>query len=69
MTDRARGTRRNIGLVLMAIGVALLLFFILLSLGETTTTAARVKIVVSMAGIAALAAGAVFYLLARSRLP
>jgi lipopolysaccharide export LptBFGC system permease protein LptF len=53
----------------MAIGVALLLFFILLSLGETTTTAARVKIVVSMAGIAALAAGAVFYLLARSRLP
>jgi hypothetical protein len=67
MTDRAPGTRRNTGLVLMAIGVALLLFFIVLSIGEITPLIAWVGGVVFIAGIAALAAGAVFYMLARSR--
>lgn len=52
----------------MAIGVALLLFFIILSLGEVTITVAGVRSVVFIAGIAALVVGAVFYLLARSRL-
>lgn len=66
MSDRAPGTRRNRGLVLMAIGVAFLLFFIVLSLSEDTSVT-RVRIVLSIAGIAAFAAGAVFYMLARSR--
>ena len=69
MTNRAPGTRRNRGLVLMAIGVACLLFFIVLSLSEATTSVARVRIVVSIVGIAAVATGAVLYMLARSRLP
>ena len=68
MADRAPGTRRNRGLILMAIGVGFLLLSIVLSLGEVTVSVARVRIVVSIAGIAALAAGAVFYMLARSRL-
>ncbi len=68
MADRAPGTRRNRGLILMAIGVGCLLFFIVLSLSEDTTSVARVRIVMSIVGIAALAAGAVFYMLARSRL-
>ena len=67
MSDRAPGTRKNRGLVLMAIGVAFLLFFIVLSINEDTTSNARVRIVMSIAGIAAFAAGAVFYMLARSR--
>ena len=53
----------------MAIGVACLLFFIVLSLSEATTSVARVRIVVSIVGIAAVATGAVLYMLARSRLP
>ncbi len=69
MTDRAPGTWRNRGLVLMAIGVGFLLLFIVLSLGATTTSGARVRAVVSIVGIAAVATGAVLYMLARSRLP
>ncbi len=69
MGDRAPGTRRNRGLVLMAIGIAFLLFFIVLSISEDSTSVAQVRIVMSIAGIAAFAAGAVFYMLARSRLP
>ena len=69
MGDRAPGTRRNRGLVLMAIGVGFLLLFIVLSLGEATTSGARVRVVMSIVGIAALAAGAVLYMLARTRLP
>ena len=53
----------------MAIGVGFLLFFIVLSLGEITVPIARLRFVVSIVGIAALAAGAVFYMLARSRFP
>ena len=68
MTDRAPGTRRNRGLILMAIGVGFLLFFIVLSLSEATASIARVRIVMSIVGIAAFAAGAVSYMLARSRL-
>ena len=68
MADRAPGTRRNRGLILMAIGVGCLLIFIVLSLGEVTVYVARVRIVLSIVGIAALAAGAVFYMLAKSRL-
>jgi len=52
----------------MAIGVGCLLIFIVLSLGEVTVYVARVRIVLSIVGIAALAAGAVFYMLAKSRL-
>ncbi len=68
MADRAPGTRRNRGLILMAIGVGCLLFFIVLSLSEDTTSVAQVRIVMSIVGIAALVAGAVFYMLAKSRL-
>ena len=51
----------------MAMGVALLLLFVVLSIGDVTTTIAQVGLVVFIVGIAALAAGAVFYVLARSR--
>jgi amino acid transporter len=67
MTDRAPGARRNAGLVLMAVGVAFLLFSIVLSLGEATTSDARVSSMALIIGIAALGTGLVFYMLARSR--
>ena len=66
MTDRAPGTRRNRGLVLMAGGVVFLLFFIVLSISEVATYVAQIRIVMFIAGIAAVSAGAVFYLLSRS---
>ncbi len=69
INDRVPGTQRNRGSVLMATGVSVLLLFIILSLGETTITVAWVRSVEFIAGTAVLAAGAVFYMLARTRLP
>ena len=66
MTDRAPGTRRNAGAFFMAIGVALLLCSIGLTLSEVTTSIARVRSVVFVAGLVALAVGAIFYGLART---
>ena len=66
MTERARGTRRNRGLVLMVIGVAFLLATMALTMGEVTTTIAQVVRVLFIVGMAMLVAGVGFYLSARS---
>ena len=67
MTERPLGTFRNTGLALMAIGVVCLLFIPVLSLRGVTTAVAQVSGVLLIAGVAALAAGGVFYVLARSK--
>ncbi len=68
MADRARGTRRSMGLILMTAGVVLLLFTITLTLSEMTTSIAHVRDVVFVVGIAALLIGGAFYGLARLRI-
>ena len=68
MAERAPGTRRNAGLFLMACGVVFLLFSMALTLSEVTTFIAQVRIVVLIAGLTALAAGAILYGLARSKI-
>ena len=67
MTDRPPGTFKNTGLAFMAIGVVCLLFIPVLALRGVTTAVAQVSGVLLIAGIAALAAGGVFYVLARSK--
>ncbi len=67
MTERAPGTFKNTGLALMAIGVVCLLLVTVLSLRGATTAVAQASGVLLIAGIAALAAGGVFYVLARSK--
>ena len=67
MTERAPGTFRNTGLALMALGVVCLLFIPVLALRGVTTAVAQASSVLLVAGIAALAAGGVFYVLARSK--
>ncbi len=66
MSQRAPGTRRAQGLVLLAIGVVLMLIFTALSLTEVTTTTARASSVLLVGGVVILATGAILYSLART---
>jgi uncharacterized protein YjeT (DUF2065 family) len=67
MSQRAPGTRKSQGLILMAVGVVLMLLFTALSLTDVTTTIARANNVLLIAGVVTLAAGAALYSLARIR--
>ncbi len=66
MSQRAPGTRRAQGLVLLAIGVVLMLIFTALSLTEVTTTTARASSALLIGGVVILATGAILYSLART---
>ncbi len=68
MNDRISGIRKNTGLVLMTVGIASLIVFVLLSLGEVTTVVAWVSRLALITGLVTFVTGAGFYLLARSRL-
>lgn len=68
MSQRAPGTRRSQGLVLMAAGVALMLVFTIFSLREATSTVTQIKGAAIITGSIALAAGAILYVAARAKI-
>ena len=59
--------RRSKGQALIAAGVGCLIMCILFTLSEVTTSIARLRDVLFIAGVLAMIVGAVFYGLARTR--